>query len=67
MGYQNKVQMINRKNSQQFYVTLPSAIAQSMGFEKGELVEWEIIDAETLLLKKKGTEKQVKIEQHQVL
>jgi hypothetical protein len=56
MGYCNKVQMINRRNSQQFYVTLPSAIAQSMGFRKGECVEWEIMDAKTLLLKKRNAD-----------
>lgn len=42
MGYKTKVQQIRRKSSRQWYVTLPSALAQALEFKKGETVEWQI-------------------------
>jgi hypothetical protein len=52
MGYPTKVQLIKRKNSRQFYISFPSALAQSMEFKKGELVEWVIKDKNALILKR---------------
>jgi len=52
MGYPTKVQQITRKNSKQFYISFPQALAQAMGFEKGEQVEWEVKDRNTLILKR---------------
>jgi len=52
MGYPTKVQQITRKNSKQFYISFPQALAQAMGFEKGEQVEWEVKDRHTLILKR---------------
>ncbi len=52
MGYPTKVQQITRKNSKQFYISFPQALARAMGFEKGEQVEWEVKDKNTLILKK---------------
>jgi bifunctional DNA-binding transcriptional regulator/antitoxin component of YhaV-PrlF toxin-antitoxin module len=56
MGYPTKVQQITRKNATQFYISFPQALARAMGFEKGEVVEWEVKDKDTLVLKraKKG-------------
>ena len=48
MGFPTKVQLINRKASEQWYINFPSAIAQAMEFSKGETVEW-IIEDKTLL------------------
>ncbi len=48
MGFPTKVQLINRKASQQWYINFPSAIAQAMEFSRGETVEW-IIEDKTLL------------------
>ena len=42
MGYKTKVQQIRRKSSRQWYITLPSALAQALEFRKGETVEWQI-------------------------
>lgn len=42
MGYKTKVQRIDRRKSRQWYVTLPSALAQALSFRKGETVEWQI-------------------------
>jgi len=50
MGFKTKVQLINRKESQQWYINFPSACAQMMNFEKGEVVEWVITDTGDLIL-----------------
>ena len=50
MGYPTKVQRINRKKSEQWYINFPSAVAQAMEFARGETVEWSIEDKETLVL-----------------
>ncbi len=52
MGYQTKVQVINRKYSKQYYIVLPVPLAQALEIEKGEKVEWIIKDKEELLLKR---------------
>jgi len=52
MGFKTKIQLINRKDSQQFYINFPSACAQMMGFHKGEVVEWVLTDDGGLLLKR---------------
>ena len=44
MGASTKIQLISRKNSEQWYVNFPSAIAQAMEFSKGESVEWIVSD-----------------------
>ncbi|MBI5149373.1 MAG: hypothetical protein HZA28_01195 [Candidatus Omnitrophica bacterium] len=50
MGYPTKVQLIDRKQSQQWYINFPAAVAQAMGFSRGEIVEWSIEDKENLIL-----------------
>jgi hypothetical protein len=50
MGYPTKVQLIQRKDSQQWYINFPAPIAQAMEFTKGEVVEWVILDRQKLLL-----------------
>jgi hypothetical protein len=52
MGFKTKVQLIKRKESQQWYINFPSACAQMMDFEKGEVVEWVATDAGDLILKR---------------
>jgi len=52
MGFKTKVQLINRKESRQWYVNFPSACAQMMDFEKGEVVEWVLTDSGDLILKR---------------
>ena len=52
MGAPTKVQLIDRKNSQQWYVNFPAAIAQAMQFERGETVEWIIEDKQHLILRR---------------
>ena len=54
MGFKTRIQLIQRKASQQFYINFPSACAQMMNFRKGEQVEWEITPKGDLLLKRRG-------------
>jgi hypothetical protein len=55
MGYPTKVQLIDRKNSEQWYVNFPAALAGAMEFHKSEIVEWVIQDKNTLVLHRKGS------------
>ena len=50
MGFPTKVQLIQRKQSQQWYINFPSALAQAMDFAKGEDVQWTIADKGHLIL-----------------
>lgn len=52
MGYQTKIQLIKRANSEQWYVNFPAAVAQAIEFSKGEEVEWLIDDHQNLVLKR---------------
>jgi hypothetical protein len=52
MGFPTKVQLINRKASEQWYINFPSAIAQAMEFSKGETVEWIVEDKALLALRR---------------
>ena len=53
MGFPTKVQLIQRKDSQQWYINFPSAVAQVMEFTRGEVVEWIIEDKNRLLLRRR--------------
>jgi hypothetical protein len=50
MGYPTKIQLIKRSKSEQWYINFPSALAQAMEFERGEVVEWSIEDKHKLIL-----------------
>ncbi len=50
MGFKTKVQLIKRAKSEQWYVSLPSALAQAMDFSKSEQVEWQVQDRTQLVL-----------------
>jgi hypothetical protein len=53
MGFPTKVQLIQRKDSQQWYINFPSAVAQAMEFTRGEVVEWIVEDKNRLLLRRR--------------
>jgi hypothetical protein len=53
MGYPTKVQLIERKESQQWYINFPAPIAQAMDFSKGEIVEWTIHDKGHLIVSRR--------------
>ena len=50
MGYKTRVQSIKRKNSEQWYINFPSAVAQAMEFSRSENMEWIISDKKNLIL-----------------
>jgi hypothetical protein len=52
MGFPTKVQLIDRKGSQQWYINLPAALAQAYEFLRGEVVEWIVKDERTLILRR---------------
>ena len=52
MGYNTKIQLIKRKKSEQWYVNFPSAVAQAIEFEQGEVVEWLIDDHQNLIMRR---------------
>ena len=52
MGFKTKVQLIQRRESQQWYINFPSACAQMMNFRKGEVVEWEVTATSDLMLRR---------------
>jgi hypothetical protein len=52
MGYPTRVQVIQRKASQQCYINFPAALARAMDFAKGEVLEWTVEDKNTLLLRR---------------
>jgi len=52
MGLPTKIQLIKRAKSEQWYINFPSAIAQAMEFERGEVVEWIIEDKHKMTLKR---------------
>lgn len=53
MGYPTRIQEIRRENYNQYFVSLPRALAKALDITKGEVVEWEVIDKNTLVLKRK--------------
>lgn len=53
MGYPTKIQLIKRAKSEQWYINFPSAVAQAMEFERGEIVEWLIDDHQRLVMLRK--------------
>ena len=53
MGYKTKIQLIERKNSKQWYINFPYQVAEVMEFEKGEDFEWILVDKKTMKLKRK--------------
>ena len=50
MGYPTKLQCIQRKDSEQFYINFPAPLAQALECQKGEQLEWTIVDKGHLLL-----------------
>ena len=52
MGFPTKVQLIKRKASEQWYINFPSAVAQAMEFERGEIVEWIVEDKAQMVLRR---------------
>ncbi len=53
MGYQSRVQVIQRGGkNRQYYLICPASLAQALEIEKGEVVEWVVEDKHRLTLKR---------------
>lgn len=52
MGYKTKIQLIQRKESEQWYVNFPTQVAQVMEFKRSEMFEWILLDKKTLKLRR---------------
>jgi len=53
MGFPTKIQLIKRKQSKQWFINFPSAVAQAMEFKKSETMEWIIENKGLLILKRR--------------
>jgi antitoxin component of MazEF toxin-antitoxin module len=54
MGYPAKVQRIERQTRKTYYVNLPTAVAEALDINKGEILEWSIEDKNTLVLQRRN-------------
>ena len=57
MGYPTKVQLIQHKGSEQWYINFPAVLAAAMEFNKGEVVEWVVQDRTTRMLRRREAQK----------
>lgn len=52
MGYNIKIQRVERKTTKSFYVNFPAAVAEAANIKKGEEMEWVIEDKNTFVLRR---------------
>ena len=52
MGYNVKIQKVERPTNTSFYVNFPAAIAEATEVQKGETMEWFVEDRNTFILKR---------------
>jgi bifunctional DNA-binding transcriptional regulator/antitoxin component of YhaV-PrlF toxin-antitoxin module len=52
MGYPVKIQKVERPTNRSYYVNFPVALAEAIGLEKGEDLEWLLEDKNTLVLRR---------------
>ena len=50
MGYQGKIQLVDRPNNPQWHINIPNALAKAINLQKGEEIEWEIESRTVLVL-----------------
>jgi len=52
MGYNIKIQRVERKTTKSYYVNFPAAVAEAANIKKGEEMEWVIEDKNTFILRR---------------
>ena len=52
LGYNVKIQKVERPTNTSFYVNFPAAIAEATEVQKGETMEWLVEDRNTFVLKR---------------
>ncbi len=53
MGYAVKLQKVQRPSNRSYYLNVPMVLAETLGLQKGEVLEWTVQDKNTLILKRK--------------
>ena len=53
MGYEVKIQKVDRPTNRSFYVNLPAAVADALNVKKAEVFEWTIENKNILVLSRK--------------
>ena len=62
MGYETKLQVIERKNNtRQFYIVCPAPLAEALEMEKGETLEFVVEDKNRLTIRRKPSMKAKKV------
>lgn len=67
MGYEVKIQRVDRGATKSFYVNLPAALAEAAGIVKGEAWEWSIEDLNTFVFQRKEPRKTLRRTEQQPL
>ena len=58
MGYETRLQVIERKNNtRQFYIVCPAPLAEALEMKKGETLEFVIEDKHRLIIRRKQSMK----------
>lgn len=52
MGYNVKIQRVDRGSTKSFYINFPAAIAEASNIEKGEEFEWLVEDKDTFVFRR---------------
>lgn len=52
MGYKTRIQLIQRKDSQQWLFNIPVAIGEALELRKGELLDLSIKDKDCLIVRR---------------
>lgn len=52
MGYKTKIQLIQRKDSQQWLFNIPVAVGEALELKKGETLDLTIKDKNNLLIRR---------------
>jgi len=52
MGYKTKIQLIQRKDSQQWLFNIPVAIGEALDLKKGETLDLTIKDSNCLIVRR---------------
>jgi len=50
-----RLQKVDRPTNRSYYVNLPVVLAETLGFNKGDVLEWTVKDTTTLLLRRIST------------
>jgi len=67
VGYEVKIQRVDRGATKSFYINFPAALAEAAGIEKGEAWEWSVEDLNTFVLQRRKPRKSLRSNKEQLL